>query len=68
MSAEPEETENKLYKLGSDENMKAITDFIPPSVDYFNDTSLTCAEEHTIYGILTVLHENQIFFQKICKL
>lgn len=27
------------------------TYFIPPSVDYFNDTSLTCAEEHTIYGI-----------------
>lgn len=26
MSAEPEVTENKLYKLGSDENMKAITD------------------------------------------
>lgn len=26
LSAEPEETENKLYKLGSDENMKAITD------------------------------------------
>lgn len=22
-----------------------------PTVDYFNDTSLTCAEEHTIYGI-----------------
>lgn len=27
------------------------TYYIPPSVDYFNDTSLTCAEEHTIYGI-----------------
>lgn len=26
LSAEPEVTENKLYKLGSDENMKAITD------------------------------------------
>lgn len=27
------------------------TYYIPPSVEYFNDTSLTCAEEHTIYGI-----------------
>ena len=27
------------------------TYYIPPSVDYFNDTSLTCAGEHTIYGI-----------------
>ena len=27
------------------------TYYIPPSVEYFNATSLTCAEEHTIYGI-----------------
>lgn len=27
------------------------TYYIPPSVEYFNDKSLTCAGEHTIYGI-----------------